>query len=82
MKVRVLAEKIVELLLQGARRRLAGWQLVEHDFKYFCFHVLSFSEMRAICNLRSEPEQQDWLRDLCGEELNRHRGFLYRGRFT
>ena len=37
-RFRVLREKAVELLLQRARRRLAGWQLVQHDFKYFCLH--------------------------------------------
>ena len=30
-----MREKIVELFLQGARRRLAGWQLMENDFEYF-----------------------------------------------
>ena len=32
------SKKTVELFLQGARRRLAGGQLVQNDLKYFGLH--------------------------------------------
>jgi hypothetical protein len=54
MKAWAMREKIVEWLLPGARRRPAGWRLMENDFEYFLLHSLCQSTVRLIRNCCSE----------------------------
>jgi hypothetical protein len=52
-QVRVLSKELVDLFFKGRRRRLAGGQLMENDFEYFCLHGLCFSGgLTFQCQLR------------------------------